>query len=108
MANIIVLEIDNKLITTSIEKKILELSKFYEKFNNKSIIILYERNISDVELYSLVENKDISISVYLLNSFARNRLMNNFENERPELTLTLMGASIESKLIKVWTKNVER
>jgi len=42
---------------------------------------------------------------YILNSFARNRLINNFEEERPELTLMILSCGMDSKLIKVKGEN---
>jgi hypothetical protein len=52
-----------------------------------------------------METENVVIELYNLNNFARNRLINNLEEDRPDLTLTIMGASSESKLIKVWKKN---
>lgn len=108
MANIVILEVERKLITPLIETKIREISKFYEIFRNKIIAILFENRMSEVELYNIIGNKQVVVEMYQLNHFARNRLINNLEDDRPDLTLTIMGASEESKLIKVWEKNVKR
>lgn len=109
MANIVVLEIQRKLITPSIESSIREISKFYEVFKDKVIVILFESRMTNVQLYNVMGgNKLIVVEMYQLNHFARNRLINNFESDRPELTLSLMGAGEDSKLIKVWERHVKR
>ena len=108
MANIVVLEIQKKLITPLIERNIRSISKFYEIFKDDIIALLLEAHMTNVQLYNLMENKEIVIEMYRLNNFARNRLINNFEIDRPELTLTLMGCGEDSKLIKVWEKHVKR
>lgn len=112
MANLIIVELDNSLITPSLENNIKSISKFYECFKNKTIIILYESNLlsmNDIyQLMGVVNIDNVVIDMYLLNNFARNRLINNLEDDRPELTLTIMGCSESSKLIKIWKKNVKR
>lgn len=107
MANIIVLEIQKNLISCTVENNIRFISKFYETFDNKVVAILFETMMTNTELYNIMSNKHIVIEMYKLNNFARNRLINNFESERPELTLTIMGCGEDSKLIKVWEKNVK-
>jgi hypothetical protein len=108
MTNIVVLEIQKDLITPAVETNIHSISKFYEVFKDKVIAILLESRMTSTELYNVMSNKMIVIEMYKLNNFARNRLINNFENDRPELTLTLMGCGEDSKLIKIWEKYVKR
>lgn len=108
MALVVILEIEKGLITPSIERTIRGMSKFYEIFDTKIITILYAHNMDNFDLYSMDFGADVYIELYRLNHFARNRLINNFEDDRPELTLCLMGCSEDSKLIKIWKKNVKR
>ena len=108
MANIVVLEIQKDLISPTVETNIRSISKFYETFKDKVIAILLESRMTNAELYNVMSNKQIVIEMYKLNNFARNRLINNFESDRPELTLTLMGCGEDSKLIKIWEKHVKR
>lgn len=108
MANIVVLEIQRNLISSNIENNIRTISKFYEVFNDKVVAILLESRMTNAELYNIMSNKQIVIEMYRLNNFARNRLINNFESDRPELTLTIMGCGEDSKLIKIWEKYVKR
>ncbi len=105
MATIIILELEKSLISPTVDKNIRAISKFYEIFKNKVIAILLENRLSEIELYNVMETENVVIELYNLNNFARNRLINNLEEDRPDLTLTIMGASSESKLIKVWKKN---
>ncbi len=109
MANIIVLEIDKKYITPKVGMIIKEMSKFYEIFNSKVIAILYENTPILDDLYNhLFWGEDAYVEIYRLNHFAKSRLINNFEDDRPELTLCLMGCSENSKIIKIWEKHVKR
>ena len=105
MATIIILELEKSLISTTVDRNIRAISKFYEIFKNKVIAILLENRLSEIELYNVMETENVVIELYNLNNFARNRLINNLEEDRPDLTRTIMGASTESKLIKVWKKN---
>ena len=107
MSNLIVLEIEKNLMTPCIEYKLKESSKFYDTFDGKIITILFESLMPEILVAYLVEHKNI-VEICKLNQIARNRLMTNFESERPELTLILMGCGKDSKLIKVQEKNVNR
>lgn len=108
MSKIIILEIQYDLVTSHIEEKIMKVSKFYDVFGNKIIAFLLEKAMNDSGIYDMITVGGNKVEVYLLNQFARSRLIKNFEITNPELTFTLLGCSEESKLIKVWKKDVKR
>ena len=79
MATIIILELEKSLISTTVDRNIRAISKFYEIFKNKVIAILLENRLSEIELYNVMETENVVIELYNLNNFARNRLINNLE-----------------------------
>lgn len=111
MTQIAVIDIEKKLITPLIEKKIKKISKFYEVYGNKALIILIDSANSPQFLNGLItdlsENGKITIETCILNSIAKNRLINNFEKERPELSFILIGCSDMSTLTKIWNTNAK-
>lgn len=114
MSTLSVFEIQKDLITPDLEIRLRDISKFYEVFNNKAIIILIESFISDVLLTTdlLETNKtdvdDIIIETYPLNMIARNRLINNFIKDRPDLSFILIGCDTDTRLIKIWRRSNEK
>lgn len=107
MTSITVFEIQKDLISSLIEKRLRSISKFYDVFDDKVLIILVESFTSDVFIEDIVDRGDIMVESYTLNSFARSRLINNFEKERPELSFILLGCTSESRLIKIWKTNAK-
>lgn len=109
MSTIVVLEIQKDVFENYLDKnKIKKVSKYYEEFEKRVVSILFESRMAEVELYNIMNDNNLMVEMFTLNHFARNRLINNFETDRPELTLTIMGSDKESKLIKIWKKNVKR
>jgi len=102
----IILEIQKDLVIQFIENEIKSISKFYEVFENKIIAILYDSQMKKLNLNVIINEKTI-VETYTLNNFAKSRLINNFESERPELTFLIMGCDKNSKLIKIWTQYVK-
>lgn len=117
MAKLIVIVVDLSLIDDTTEKNIKNISKFYERFKNNilSIIVntpnnfnILQEQISLIKMYNVRDNLSVHVESSYLNHFARNRLINNFEEDRPELTLTLMGCDENTSLLKIWKSDVKR
>jgi|SaaInlStandDraft_4_1057021.scaffolds.fasta_scaffold11874_5 hypothetical protein len=115
MTNITILEIQNELITSEINRQVIEVSKFCEQFKDRVISLVISNIQNESLLYNIImdinndyNTNDIVVEIHKLNHFAKNRLITNFEEEKPELTLTIMGSSEDSKLIKIWKKDVKR
>jgi|LakMenE01Jun11ns_1017448.scaffolds.fasta_scaffold7837541_1 hypothetical protein len=108
MTTIFVLEIQKDALPHSKCLEIKNISKFYNEFDGKVLAIILMSSLTDDHFYSIINDDRITVSVDILNNFAKNRLISNFENDRPELTLTIMGSDSNSKLIKIWGSNVKR
>jgi len=108
MAAIIIIEIQNDLIDTSSIYSIEESLIFFKIFDEKSLFIFFEKRVDIVNAFlSDFKKNEPMIESYELNMIAKNRLIHNFMEERPDLALIIMDCSNESKIFKIRKKNVK-
>jgi len=109
MTDILVLEIEKKLICSSIEKKFKSASKFYGEFDDVVVTII-KSDLFAYLIYAIDHYKQykIEINSSQLNTFGLNRLINNFKEHKPELSFILLGVGKNIKLIKIREKNVKK
>ncbi len=107
-ANIIILQIDKTILkkTPKLIEYFKEYSKYFESFGDKVMIMYHEQTFIDkVDLYLHLDfDYEISLEINTLNNFAKTRLLNNFEENHPELVLVIMTCGKESKLMKIKAK----
>lgn len=109
--SLIVFQIHESLFTShqTLIEDIKKLSLLFQMYNDGSAISIMTNNtdLLNTEVYNLLmENNDsILIEMNTLNTFAKNRLMANFEETHPEITLRVMSSGKSSKIIKLRCKN---
>ena len=91
---------------TSLAAHIKEQSSFFELYNADIIsLISMPRFITEFDKFiSLIEDGRFIVQMVTLNTFAKSRLINNFEDKWPELALRVMSCGKESKIIKIKRK----
>lgn len=82
-----------------------EYARYFEEYSDSWLIVIPEKVLWEGKAEFLINGDLFHINFERLNNFAMNRLIANFENEHPELSLIMMGAGDESKLIKVRVKD---
>ncbi len=80
-----------------------EVSSFFELYNEDILCLMsLPIFVKDFEMYMEIgEKNSLEMQMLKLNTFAKSRLITNFEDEWPELALKVMSCGNESKIIKV-------
>lgn len=84
-------------------KYMKDTSSYFELYN-EFILCLVSLPLfqSDIPKYNtLAEKYDLDIQLSMLNTFAKNRLVVNFEEDYPELALRVMSCGDESSMVKI-------
>ena len=104
--NIVIFEIKKPYPITKNQLKSFAqaYARYYEEYDDSWLIVIPEKVLCEGKAEFLINSDDHYIRLEKLNNFAMNRLISNFENEHPELSLIMMGAGNESKLIKLRKK----
>jgi len=104
-SNIVILQISKNILKKSdkIREHLKEHSSFFKVFGDDIIALFHEKKfIDNVDLFSVINiGSHTTYDISLLNNFAKNRLIANFEESHPELALRIMSSGNESKLIKI-------
>jgi methionine synthase II (cobalamin-independent) len=76
----------------------------YFKLYNKEVLCLISLQIFQKDFQKYLEtsgNYNLDIQVLTLNSFAKNRMVLNFEKDYPELALRVMSCDDKSLMVKI-------
>ena len=101
-SNIVIIQVDTHQI--NINQSIQDLAKFYNYFGNTLIIVFHEKIFEDNNILSQLIVDNLNISISILNTIAKNRLISNFDNSYPEISFVIMSCGENSKLIKIKDK----
>jgi len=103
--NIVIIEIKKPI--TIPQKTIQDFcdnyARFCQEYEDSWVILAAENVIWENHAHSII-NEEFDLRFEKLNKFAFNRLISNLEERHPEVSLIMMGAGEESKLIKVRQK----
>jgi hypothetical protein len=101
--NIVIFEIKKpiNISKNTIKKFADDYARFVQEYSDSWLVVIPEKVLweGNAELFTNPEIHDIRFEK--LNKFAMSRLISNFEDKHPELSLIMMGAGEDSKLIKV-------
>ena len=107
-SNIVIIQIDKIILKKSpkLTQYLEEYSQYFDVFGDTVMIMYHEQTFLDkVDLYSQLDfNYEMTLEIITLNNFAKSRLLNNFDENHPELVLVIMSCGKESKLMKIKAK----
>lgn len=100
MADIAILELTQTSQSSKGHAVILRESKFIKKYKNTFVAVMLLSQFHDC-----CKNIDVQMllqysKTFKLNNFAKNRLVSNFEDDRPDITLLIMGSGEKSIFVK--------
>lgn len=108
---LVVLNIDISVINDKnmLIKKLKTHTKFISIYSDSLITILTRKSMDEISqnIYSYIrfDRDKIVVEVDKLSTLAKSRMISNFDDEYPELSLQIMSANDESKLMKIWRKH---
>ena len=104
-SSIVIFQIDYTILQDlpKFAEHLKEESSFFELYNDDILCLMSLPIFSrDFDMYVEVgEKNNIEMQMLKLNTFAKSRLISNFEDEWPELALKVMSCGKDSKIIKV-------
>lgn len=84
-----------------------DTSSYFELYNEFVLCLvslpIFQRDIP--KYIELSEKHDLDIQLSKLNTFAKNRLVINFEKDYPELALRVMSCGDDSSMVKIKRNN---
>lgn len=80
-----------------------DVSSFFELYNDNILCLMSLPMFAEnFEKYVAIgQDNSLEIQLLKLNTFAKSRLISNFEDKWPELALKVMSCGDESKIIKI-------